>query len=89
MYLTDFRENKLTDVIRKLEPNLFFEVTGLTVDDFDLLVSLGVFNATNMNQAIFDFRRFEDSSLNYTGIDSHPNLRHWGLYDTIRSTEEE
>lgn len=83
MYLTDYRENTLQDVITKLEPDLFRSVTGLTVKDFDLLVSLGVFNSTQMNQAVFAFRRYEDSSLSYTGIDSHPRLRHYGLYDTV------
>jgi hypothetical protein len=83
MYLTDFRENTLHDVITKIEPDLFKSVTGLTVKDFDLLVSLGVFNATHMNQAVFAFRRYEDSSLSYTGIDSHPRLRRYGLYDTV------
>ena len=87
MYLTDFRENTLHDVITKLEPELFKSVTGLTVKDFDLLVSLGVFNATHMNQAVFAFRRYEDSSLSYTGIDSHPKLRHYGLYDTVIAVE--
>jgi hypothetical protein len=83
MYLTDYRENTLRDVITKIEPELFKSVTGLTVKDFNLLVSLGVFNATHMNQAVFAFRRYEDSSLSYTGIDSHPRLRHYGLYDTV------
>lgn len=83
MYLTDFRENTLQDVITKLEPDLFKAVTGLSVQDFDLLVSLGVFNSTHMNQAVFAFRRYEDSSLSYTGIDSHPRLRSYGLYDTV------
>jgi hypothetical protein len=40
MYLTDFRENTLQDVITKLEPDLFLAVTGLTVKDFHLLVRL-------------------------------------------------
>jgi len=83
MYLTDFRENTLHDVITKLEPELFKAVTGLTVEDFHLLVSLGVFNATHMNQAVFAFRRYEDASLSYTGISSHKGLRHYGLYDTV------
>jgi hypothetical protein len=83
MYLTDFRENTLQDVITKLEPLLFRTVTGLTVEDFHMLVNLGVFNATHMNQAVFAFRRYEDSSLSYTGIDSHQGLRHYGLYDTV------
>jgi hypothetical protein len=89
MYLTDFRENTLHDVITKLEPDLFKAVTGLTVKDFDLLVSLGVFNPTHMNQAVFAFRRYEDSSLSYTGIDSHPKLRHYGLYDTVVAIEQD
>lgn len=88
MYLTDFRENTLHDVITKLEPDLFRSVTGLTVDDFNLLVSLGVFNAGHMNQAVFAFRRYEDASLSYTGIDSHEGLRHYGLYDTVVAVEE-
>jgi len=87
MYLTDFRENTLKDVITKLEPDLFKAVTGLTVDDFDLLVSLNVFNSAHMNQAVFAFRRYEDSSLGYTGIESHPGLRHYGLYDTVVARE--
>jgi hypothetical protein len=83
MYLTDFRENTLRDVITKLEPELFKAVTGLTVDDFNLLVTLNVFNSAQMNQAVFAFRRYEDSSLSYTGIDSHEGVTHIGLYDTV------
>ena len=89
MYLTDFREHTLSDVITKLEPDLFKAVTGLTVKDFNLLVSLGVFNSTHMNQAVFAFRRYEDTSLSYTGIDSHPKLRHYGLYDTVVAIDEQ
>jgi hypothetical protein len=87
MYLTDFRENKLQDVITKIEPTLFKVVTGLTVKDFHLLVQLKVFNTEQMNQAVFAFRRYEDSSLRYAGIDSHPGLTHYGLYDTVVAKE--
>ncbi len=83
MYLTDFRENTLRDVITKLEPALFQTVTGLTVQDFHLLVQLKVFNTEQMNQAVFAFRRYEDASLRYTGIESHDGLTHYGLYDTV------
>jgi hypothetical protein len=83
MYLTDFRENTLQDVITKLEPDLFLTVTGLTVQDFNLLVRLRVFNTEQMNQAVFAFRRYEDASLRYTGIESHKGLTHYGLYDTV------
>jgi hypothetical protein len=88
MYLTDFRENTLQDVITKLEPALFLTVTGLTVEDFHLLVRLRVFNTEQMNQAVFAFRRYEDASLRYTGIESHPGLTHYGLYDTVVVKEE-
>ena len=83
MYLTDFRENTLQDVITKLEPDLFLAVTGLTVQDFHLLVRLKVFNTEQMNQAVFAFRRYEDASLRYTGIESHQGLSNYGLYDTV------
>jgi len=87
MYLTDFRENTLQDVITKLEPDLFHAVTGLTVADFNLLVRLKVFNTERMNEAVFAFRRYEDASLRYTGIESHHNLTHYGLYDTVVAKE--
>ncbi|MBW7964142.1 restriction endonuclease [Bradyrhizobium sp. BR 10261] len=87
MYLTDFRENTLQDVITKLEPDLFLAVTGLTVKDFHLLVRLKVFNTERMNEAVFAFRRYEDASLRYTGIESHDGLTHYGLYDTVVARE--
>ena len=87
MYLTDFRENTLQDVITKIEPTLFETVTGLTVIDFHLLVRLKVFNTEQMNQAVFAFRRYEDASLRYTGIESHKGLTHYGLYDTVVARE--
>jgi len=89
MYLTDFRENTLHDVITKIEPDLFKKVTGLSVADFYLLVNLGVFNSIHMNQAVFAFRRYEDASLSYVGYASHAeqkrreDLRQVGLYDTV------
>lgn len=89
MFLTDFRENTLQDVITKLEPDLFLTVTGLTVSDFHLLVQLRVFNTEQMNQAVFAFRRYEDASLRYTGINSHEGLTHYGLYDTVVAKEED
>jgi hypothetical protein len=88
MYLTDFHENTLQDVITKIEPDLFLAVTGLTVKDFHLLVRLRVFNTEQMNQAVFAFRRYEDASLRYTGIESHEGLTHYGLYDTVVARED-
>jgi len=82
MYLTDYRERTLKDVITQLEPGLFKKVTGLTVKDFELLVSLGVFNSALMNDAVYKFKRYEDSSLGYTGINKHEG-EDIGLYDTV------
>src|ERR1700732_1597140 len=45
MYLTDFRENTLQDVITKLEPDLFQAVTGLTVHALHLLRARTVFSS--------------------------------------------
>ena len=87
MYLTDFREQVLKDVITQLEPGLFKKVTGLEVKDFELLTSLGLFNAELMNQAVFQFRRYEDSSLSYTGINKHEG-EVVGGWDTTISYED-
>ena len=82
MYLTDFREYCLKDVIMQLEPELFRKVTGLTLKDFSLLVSLGVFNSDLMNDAVYKFKRYEDASLEYTGINTHTNTVIGG-WDTV------
>ena len=82
MYLTDYREESLEDVIRKLEPSLFERVTGLTIDDFDLLLHVGVFNRAQMNDAILKFRRYEDASLAYTGVNRHASETRIGLMDS-------
>ena len=87
MYLTDYRERSLKDVITQLEPGLFKKVTGLDVKDFNLLVELNVFNASLMNDAIFKFKRYEDSSLSYTGLDRHEN-EDVGGWDTVVKRKE-
>ncbi len=81
MYLTDYREYSLKDVITQLEPQLFKKVTGLSVKEFNLLVSLNVFNSSLMNDAVYKFKRYEDSSLSYTTINKHEGEK-IGLYDT-------
>lgn len=75
MYLTDEREQTLKDVILQLEPELFQKVTGLTIPDFETLVSIGIFNEQVMNSAVFAFKRYEDASLVYTGLTKHDELR--------------
>jgi hypothetical protein len=87
MYLTDYRERSLKDVITQLEPGLFKKVTGLSVKDFELLVSLGVFNSVLMNDAVYKFKRYEDASLEYIGINKHAGEA-VGLFDTVIGREE-
>ncbi|MBF0785413.1 restriction endonuclease [Muribacter muris] len=78
MYLTDYREHCLRDVITQLEPRLFNKVTGLTQKDFELLVNLNIFNESLMNDAVYKFKRYEDSSLEYTKRSDKV-----GLYSTV------
>jgi len=87
MYLTDYRERSLKDVITQLEPGLFKKVTGLSVKDFELLVSLGVFNSALMNDAVYKFKRYEDASLEYIGINRHEG-EDVGLFDTVLSRQD-
>ena len=87
MYLTDYRENHLEDVITKLDSRLFKKVTGLEITDFELLVNKGVFNKPLMNLAIKDFKTYEDSSLQYLGLTTH-KFERYGLMDTVVSKKD-
>lgn len=88
MYLTDFREYSLKDVITQFEPELFKKVTGLEIKDFELLVSLGVFNDEIMNESVYNFKRYEDSSLDYAGLRMHEENEDVGLFSTVISRED-
>lgn len=57
------------------------------VKDFELLVSFGLFKEDMMNEAVYKFRRYEDSSLVYTGIDRHIDEK-VGLYSTVLTRKE-
>ena len=87
MYLSDYLEETLKHVITQLEPGLFKRVTGLNIKDFELLVSLGVFNASLMNDAVYKFKRYEDSSPSFTGINKHEG-KAVGGFDTVLTREE-
>ena len=88
MYLTDFREYCLKDVITQFEPGLFKKVTGLSVKDFEMLVSIGIFNDSLMNSAVYNFKRYEDASLEYTGISKHAEDENVGLFSTVISRDD-
>ena len=87
MYLTDYREYTIKDVITQIEPELFKKVTGLNVKDFEILNEIGLFDPEKMNQGIFGFRKYENSSLSYTGIDMHEG-EDIGGWDTVLRREE-
>lgn len=84
MYVTQIREQALKDIILGVDAALFERVTGLKVEDFKLLNTLGIFNPTHMNAAIYQFKAFEDSSLEYP---DEPGLlveeKPVGLWDTV------
>lgn len=67
MYLTDYREEALVDVIQSLDTQLFERVTGLTLEDFNKLAEVGVFHPGHIGEAIWQFRLFERASLDYLG----------------------
>lgn len=71
MYLSEYREESLIDVIEQLEPELFYKATGISQQDFGLLKELNVFNESLMNEAVFQFKRYEDASLEYTGLNPY------------------
>lgn len=88
MYLTDFREEALVDVITSLDTQLFERVTGLTIEDFNMLSEVGVFHPAHMDEAIWQFRLFEEASLDYIGLNHAPANRRHGLWDRSISDEE-
>lgn len=83
MYATDFREEALKHVIESLDTALFERVTGLTVEDFKLLNSIGLFNAQHMNHAIYQFRAFERASLEYASTPGEHAHQRLGLWDRV------
>ena len=67
--------SKADDVIESLDSALFERVTGLTVDDFNTLNEIGLFNAQNINSAIYQFKSFENASLDYALDEDEPYAR--------------
>lgn len=63
-------------------------MTGMNVSDFELLCELNVFNVPLMNDAVYKFKRYEDASLSYTGLQSKHEGEKVGLFDTVLSHDE-
>ena len=75
-------------MITQLEPGLFKKVTDLSVKDFELLVSLGVFRDSVVNDVVYKFRLCEDALLECTGLNCHEYDSSVGLFDTTLSAED-
>jgi hypothetical protein len=86
MYMTDCREQTVNDVICTYEPDLFRLVTGVDTEDYKTFIELGVFDSAKMNAACGAFRRYEDSSITYSGINKHEG-EEMGLFDISISPE--
>ncbi|MDH6536537.1 DEAD/DEAH box helicase family protein [Aurantimicrobium minutum] len=69
MYLTDFREERLMHVVESLDTELFLRSTGLSLEGFRKLNKVGVFNESQMNDAIQKYRYFEKRSIESFLID--------------------
>ena len=83
MYLTDFRENTLQDVITKLEPDLFRDCHRPDGEGLPpARAAEGVQHRADESGCI-RLPALRDASLRYTGIESHEGLTHYGLYDTV------
>ncbi len=87
MYLTDHREKTVLDIIRQEEPELFEQVTTLSLKDFERLVNAGVFNASKMNDAVWKFRQFEEPSLSYTAQPEATTRGGWNVRRDERFAE--
>ena len=72
-------------LIPRLVQSLPAQTAALFDKDFELLVALNVFNEALMNDADYKFKRYEDASLIYTGIDKHTGTV-IGLWDTAIDT---
>jgi len=57
-----------------------------SIEDFQALCDIGVFNATTMDSAVFAFRRFENASLHYAGGGREHEI--YGGFDSYASAED-
>ncbi|WP_238328801.1 GIY-YIG nuclease family protein [Mycobacterium avium] len=90
MYVTQIREQALKDIILGVDGPLFERVTGLSIADFKLLNDIGVFNPIHMDAAIYQFKAFENSSLEYADDPKAPTEdRPTGLWDRVLQPGED
>lgn len=88
VYLTDNREEALAHVLENMEPSLFYQASGITVEDFKYLVSIKAFDDNLLDDCVYKFKLYEDKSLTYLGIDKHEDEKHVGGWMSVLSKED-
>ena len=86
MYLTEERERALVDVIESVDTELFQDVTGITIEEFQELRDAGAYDENALNQAVLKFREEEAKSLGYLGVDP-PSVSDAGWSTTNTSSD--
>lgn len=89
MYLTDDREKSVKELIEQIETDLFVKTTGISLETFEELCKIDIFNVQSLNAAIFSFKQYEDSSLNYIGEDKEISETVAGWDSTFTREEAE
>jgi hypothetical protein len=82
MYLSEYVEERIEDIIQNLEPNLFEEVTGISVEDFLELKSAGIFDLEKLNEAIRAFKSHEVATIKDGGPETE-------ILDTLANLSNE
>lgn len=88
MYITDCRERDLIDVIKNVEPVLFTKVTGLSVNDFDMICKSDILDRDHINSTIIQFHVLERNSINYLNLKSFKSSNMVGGFDKVVSIDE-
>ena len=68
MYLSDIVEKNVKDVLDTEEDELFRAVFELDSKELDALLDAGLLNEQAMRLAIHQFRRADEASFTYTGL---------------------
>ena len=88
IYMTQFREHTIDDVIEKRDSKFFKVVTGITKDNFTELCNKGFISRNALNEIVGEFRRQEESSLSPEEyIASHlekPRRHRRGIWGTVK-----
>jgi len=88
VYLTDNREEALQHVLLAMEPSLFQQASGITVEDFKYLVEINAFDNNLLDDCVYKFKLYEDKSLTYLGIDKHSEDKMVAGWTSVMTKED-